>query len=101
MKHKQACRMWRPRLQPNVALMAGMVGMWNADTHQALVEEIELFAGTPALRIFGVVSGVSIGSPVVQANPQTQTITPTATNVEVDTKIANVLQSANVLLGQF
>ena len=43
-------------------LMAGMVGMWNADTHQALVEEIELFAGTPALRIFGVVSGVSIGS---------------------------------------
>ena len=45
-----------------VALMAGMVAMWNADTHQALVEEIELFAGTPALRIFGVVSGVSIGS---------------------------------------
>ena len=43
-------------------LMAGMVAMWNADTHQALVEEIELFAGTPALRIFGVVSGVSIGS---------------------------------------
>ena len=42
--------------------MAGMVAMWNADTHQALVEEIELFAGTPALRIFGVVSGVSIGS---------------------------------------
>ena len=45
-----------------VAVMAGMVAMWNADTHQALVEEIELFAGTPALRIFGVVSGVSIGS---------------------------------------
>ena len=43
-------------------LMAGMVSMWRADTHQALVEEIELFAGTPALRIFGVVSGVSIGS---------------------------------------
>ena len=42
--------------------MAGMVAMWNADTHQALVEEIELFAGTPALRIFGVVSGVSVGS---------------------------------------
>ena len=46
-------------------------------------------------------TGVSIGSPVVQANPQSQTITPTATDVTVDTKIANVLQSANVLLGQF
>ena len=46
-------------------------------------------------------TGVSIGSPVVQANPQSQTITPTATDVDVDTKIANVLQSANVLLGQF
>ena len=46
-------------------------------------------------------SGVSIGSPVVQANPQSQVITPTATNVDVDTKIANVLQSANTLLGQF
>ena len=43
-------------------LMAGMVGMWRTDTHQALVEEIELFARTPALRIFGVVSGASIGS---------------------------------------
>ena len=37
--------------------------MWNADTHQALVEEIELFASTPALRIFGVVSGASVGAP--------------------------------------
>ena len=46
-------------------------------------------------------SGVSIGSPVVQANPQSQTITPTATDVTVDTKIANVLQSANTFLGQF
>ena len=36
--------------------------MWRTDTHQALVEEIELFARTPALRIFGVVSGASIGS---------------------------------------
>jgi ABC-2 type transport system permease protein len=43
-------------------LMAGMVAMWRAETHQALVEEIELFAGTPALRVFGVVSGPSIGS---------------------------------------
>ena len=46
-------------------------------------------------------TGVSVGSPVVQANPQSQTITPTATDVELDSKIANVLQSANVLLGQF
>ena len=46
-------------------------------------------------------SGVSFGSPVVQANPQSQNITPTATDVSVDTKTANVLQSANVLLGQF
>ena len=45
-----------------VALMTGMVAMWNAETHQALVEEIELFAGTPALRIFGLASGVSIGA---------------------------------------
>ena len=43
-------------------LMAGMVAMWRGETHQALVEEVELFAGTPALRIFGVVSGASIGS---------------------------------------
>ena len=46
-------------------------------------------------------SGVSVGSPVVQANPQSQTITPTATDVTLDSKIANVLQSANTLLGQF
>jgi hypothetical protein len=46
-------------------------------------------------------SGVSVGSPVVQANPQSQTITPTATDVSVDSKIANVLQSANTFLGQF
>jgi putative exporter of polyketide antibiotics len=43
-------------------LMAGMVAMWRTQTHQALVEEVELFARTPALRIFGVVSGASIGS---------------------------------------
>ena len=46
-------------------------------------------------------SGVSVGSPVVQANPQSQTITPTATDVQLDSKSANVLQSANTLLGQF
>jgi ABC-2 type transport system permease protein len=45
-----------------VALMAGMLAMWRSEEHQALVEEIELFAGTPALRIFGLASGVSIGS---------------------------------------
>ena len=39
--------------------MAGMVAMWRAETHQALIEEIELFASTPALRIFGVVSGAA------------------------------------------
>lgn len=44
------------------ALMAAMVGMWSAATQQALVEEAELFAGTPALRIFGVASGASIGA---------------------------------------
>jgi ABC-2 type transport system permease protein len=43
-------------------LMAGMVSMWSTSTPQALVEEVEVFAGTPALRLFGVVSGVSIGS---------------------------------------
>ena len=46
-------------------------------------------------------TGVSVGSPVVQANPQSQTITPTATDVTLDSKIANVLQSANTFLGQF
>ncbi|MFO1217515.1 MAG: hypothetical protein U1E89_03920 [Burkholderiaceae bacterium] len=46
-------------------------------------------------------SGVSVGSPVVQANPQSQTITPTATDVDLDSKVANVIASANTLLGQF
>ena len=46
-------------------------------------------------------AGVSVGSPVVQANPQSQTITPTATDVDLDSKVANVLQSAGVILGQF
>ena len=45
-------------------------------------------------------TGVSIGSPVIQVNPQIQTIVPTATDINLDLDIANVLQSANVLLGQ-
>ena len=45
-------------------------------------------------------TGVSIGSPVIQVNPQIQTIVPTATDINLDLNIANVLQSANVLLGQ-
>jgi hypothetical protein len=46
-------------------------------------------------------SGVSVGSPVVQANPQTQTITPTATDVNSVTNIANVLDSFGTGVLQF
>jgi hypothetical protein len=59
---------------------------------------IALMAGSTLLN---GATGVSVGSPVVQANPQTQTIVPTATDVSLDSKVANVLQSANTLLGQF
>ena len=45
-------------------------------------------------------TGVSIGSPVIQVNPQIQTIVPTATDINLDLNIANVLQSAGTLLGQ-
>ena len=45
-------------------------------------------------------TGVSIGSPVIQVNPQIQTIVPTATDVNLDLNIANILQSANALVGQ-
>jgi hypothetical protein len=45
-------------------------------------------------------TGVSIGSPVIQVNPQIQTIVPTATDLNIDLNIANVLQSAGTLLGQ-
>ena len=45
-------------------------------------------------------TGVSIGSPVIQVNPQIQTIVPTATDLNIDLDIANVLQSAGTLLGQ-
>jgi ABC-2 type transport system permease protein len=44
------------------ALMAGMLATSAAQPHEALVEETELFASTPALRIFGVASGVSEGA---------------------------------------
>ena len=45
-------------------------------------------------------TGVSIGSPVIQVNPQIQTIVPTATDIKLDLNIANILQSANSLVGQ-
>ena len=45
-------------------------------------------------------TGVSIGSPVIQVNPQIQTIVPTATDVKLDLNIANILQSANSLVAQ-
>lgn len=44
------------------ALMAGMLAASAARPHEALVEETELFASTPALRIFGVASRVSAGA---------------------------------------
>ena len=45
-------------------------------------------------------TGVSIGSPVIQVNPQIQTIVPTATDIKLDLNIANILQSANALVAQ-
>jgi putative exporter of polyketide antibiotics len=44
------------------ALMAGMLAMTAGQTRQALVEETKGFAGTPALRIFGLPSGASAGA---------------------------------------
>jgi ABC-2 type transport system permease protein len=44
------------------ALMAAMLAASAGSSHQALVEETELFASTPALRIFGVASGVGMGA---------------------------------------
>ena len=44
------------------ALMAGMLAMTVGQTHQAVVEETKTFAGTPALRIFGLPSGASVGA---------------------------------------
>jgi hypothetical protein len=45
-------------------------------------------------------TGVSIGSPTIQVNPQIQTIVPTATDINLDLHIANILQSANSLVAQ-
>jgi hypothetical protein len=44
--------------------------------------------------------GVSIGSPIIQVNPQIQTIVPTATNLDMNLNIASIVASANTLLGQ-
>jgi ABC-2 type transport system permease protein len=43
-------------------LQAGMLAASAGTSRQALVEETELFAKTPALRIFGVASGLSQGA---------------------------------------
>jgi ABC-2 type transport system permease protein len=43
-------------------LMAGMLAGIGGQDRQALVDEAELFASTPALRIFGVASGASEGA---------------------------------------
>ena len=43
-------------------LMAGMLAGIGGQSREALVEEAELFASTPALRIFGVASGASEGA---------------------------------------
>ena len=43
-------------------LQAGMLAASAGQSRQALVEETELFAKTPALRIFGVASGASAGA---------------------------------------
>jgi ABC-2 type transport system permease protein len=43
-------------------LSAGMLASTAGQSHEALVEEAELFASTPALRIFGVASGDSAGA---------------------------------------
>jgi hypothetical protein len=71
---------------------AGVHGGTSANSVGALMVGSTLLNGA---------SGVSIGSPVVQANPQSQTITPTATDVNFHSNIASILQSANTLLGQF
>jgi ABC-2 type transport system permease protein len=46
-------------------LWAGMLAAEAAQPHQALVEETEIFVRTPAVRIFGVASGVSVGATVL------------------------------------
>ncbi|MFO1217514.1 MAG: hypothetical protein U1E89_03915 [Burkholderiaceae bacterium] len=44
--------------------------------------------------------GVSIGSPVIQVNPQIQTIVPTATDLNLDLNVANIVASATTGLIQ-
>jgi ABC-2 type transport system permease protein len=43
-------------------LLTGMLAGIGGQSRQALIDEAELFAGTPALRIFGVASGASEGA---------------------------------------
>jgi ABC-2 type transport system permease protein len=43
-------------------LMAAMLAMEAGQPYDALAKETELFAGTPAMRMFGVASGVSVGA---------------------------------------
>lgn len=66
-----ALRRDRFRLSASVlglaAVMAGMLAMEAAQPYQAIVEETELFVRTPAIRIFGVASGVSVGATVLIA----------------------------------
>jgi hypothetical protein len=45
-------------------------------------------------------TGASTGSPVVQANPQSQTITPTSTDTNAISNLANVFGSAGTILLQ-
>ena len=47
------------------ALWAGMLAAEGAQPYHALVEETEIFVSTPAVRIFGVASGVSVGATVL------------------------------------
>jgi ABC-2 type transport system permease protein len=43
------------------ALTAGMLALWRGERHALIVDEVHSFATTPALRLFGVASGASVG----------------------------------------
>lgn len=43
------------------ALAAGMLALWRGERHALIVDEVHSFATTPALRLFGVASGASVG----------------------------------------
>jgi ABC-2 type transport system permease protein len=64
-----ALRRDRFRLSSSVlglaVLLAGMLAAQAAEPRRALVEQAELFAGTPAIRMFGVASGASAGATVL------------------------------------